>query len=167
MSLASVDEWLEFTNFAKKKLSLNHNYREIMKKISIVLAALILGSFVFNSCKGDESSGELTTQKKLQHRWGLVDIRDINYVGSTTTVDYIDTVVHGPGNFLEFSTNANAYITIDGQSDTVKYRIVNDQTLEFDGDVFTIDVLTSSSCIFTFKEREEPPFYDNIITLKR
>jgi hypothetical protein len=140
-----------------------------MKKF--LISALLFATF-FYACKEDDTVIEepiiaLTTAEKIQHKWDLVSIIDHNYVGTSTTLDYKDTIVIGAGNFMDFRSDNKVYSSMDGDLDTVPYQIVNDQTILFDGDVFTISSLTTTDFIFKYEERTDDPYFDNIVTLSR
>lgn len=141
-----------------------------MRKTLLIAALILVGAFCFTACNDDETGGEtteLTTAEKMQHRWNLDCIKDITYKGSTTDLDYIDTVVSGAGDYIEFKGDNKAYMKIDGDMDTVAYDIVNDQTFNFDGDVFTISTLTSSQFEAVYKERVDTPYFDNVVKMSR
>lgn len=139
------------------------------KSISILTAFIAL----FVSCKKEESKSSstetpLTTAQLVQNKWSLVNVLDINYVGATTTIDYIDTlVVGGPDDYIDFRTNNLAYLLAEGEYDTIPYSIVSDSKINLDGELLDIAKLTKNEFVISFSERTEVPYYDNVINLKR
>lgn len=138
-----------------------------MKKlIPIALLALVL----ISSCKEDDTPDTTkteTTAEKIQHTWNTTSIMDYNFVGASTTLDYIDTFDLGTNATIDFRTNNKAYVNFDGDMDTTDYQIVNDQTINFDGDVFTINTLTATEFKLTYAERTDTPYYDNVLIMNR
>ncbi len=139
-----------------------------MKKLFPLLAIMLVA---FAACKDDDTSTtpepELTTAQKIQHKWNIDNIIDINYNGQTTTVESRDTFPPVTGDYIHFLANNTAEFKFDGDTDDVDYKIVNDQTLEFDGDVFTIVTLTESLFVFRYEDRASDPYYDNYVYLSR
>jgi hypothetical protein len=141
-----------------------------MKKALLILT---LGFGLLASCKKEDTTSSnntstLTTAQKIQNKWNFVSVMDYNYVGASTTLDYIDTLAIGTaGDYLDFRTNNKVYISVSGEMDTLDYSIVGDTKLIFDGEVYDITKLSTSDFVFTFSERTDPPYYDNVIVLKR
>ncbi|MCF8255161.1 MAG: hypothetical protein K9H61_13290 [Bacteroidia bacterium] len=142
-----------------------------MKKALLILT---LGFGLLASCKKEDStttsnnSSTLTTAQKIQNKWNFVSVIDYNYVGASTTLDYIDTLALGSaGDYLDFKTNNKVHISIDGEQDSLDYSIVGDTKLIFDGDTYDITKITANEFVFTYSERIDPPYYDNVIVLKR
>jgi hypothetical protein len=137
--------------------------------------SLIIALFVivfFNSCSKDEETTTTTPQttiQKLQHKWNLVSINDIQYLGSSTT--QIDTIIsYGlPGDYIDFRTDNFAYVRIAGDYDTLSYSFLNDTKILFSGDTLTINQLTATNLKLIYYGRETNPVnnYDNVITLNR
>jgi len=138
-----------------------------MKNINLFL---FIGLLVFASC-GDNATTPKeseTTAQKVQHRWTLVSVIDYNYVDSSTTIDYIDTIIaSNPANYVEFRADNTASAQIDGDQETFSYSILSDNRIVFDGDDFVITTLNANTFIMTYADREDIPYYDNVITLKR
>jgi hypothetical protein len=139
-----------------------------MKKL---IPILFLAVIAFTSCKDDgttpdDTTTTLTTAEKIQHTWNITSIMDFNFVGATTTLDYIDTVDVGTST-VDFRVGNMAYINLDGDLDTVDYQVINDQTIKFDGDVFDINTLTTSEFKVTYSERTDTPYYDNVVLFNR
>lgn len=139
-----------------------------MKKLFPLLAIMLV---TFAACKDDDTTTtpdpELTTAQKIQQKWNIDNIIDINYEGMTTTVESRDTFPPTTGDYIHFLTNNTAEFRFDGETDNVGYKIVNDQTLEFDGDVFSIVSLTEKTFVFKFEDRSGDPYYDNYVYLSR
>ena len=139
-----------------------------MNKLIILSISMMV---LFASCSKDKtntSTPETTTQK-LQHKWNLVSIEDIQYLGtSTTQIDNINS--YGvAGDSIDFSANNKAYLRIAGGNDTLLYSVLNDTKLIMDSDTFTINNLTASALKLTYYGRETSPVnnWDNVITLSR
>lgn len=131
---------------------------------------IILSMVFFSACKKDNSTTTptLTTTQKIQNKWSIVSVMDYNYVGASTTLDYIDTTYVGTSaDYIEFRADNKTYGFVAGGFDTSQYTILSDTKMLFDGDTFTINNLTSSDFKFTYYERKQNPYYDNVITLKR
>jgi hypothetical protein len=133
---------------------------------------ICLSAIVFlTSCSKDETPTPTpqTTIQKLQHKWNLVSINDIQYLGSSTT--QVDTIIsYGlPGDYMDFRTDNFAYVRIAGDYDTLSYSFLNDTKILFAGDTLTINQLTTSDLKLTYYGRETNPVnnYDNVITLNR
>lgn len=139
-----------------------------MKKL--IPLALITLLFV-SSCKEDDDTVDdpktETTAEKVQHVWNISSLMDFNYKGSSTTLDYIDTFDIGTNSTVDFRADNKAYVNLEGEMDTSDYSIVNDQTIEFDGDIFTINTLTASEFKVTFAERTDTPYYDNVLIMNK
>jgi hypothetical protein len=139
-----------------------------MKKILTICISIII-SFV--SCTKDNTNSTIqeTTIQKLQHKWNLISIKDIQYVGSSTI--QIDTIIdYGvPGDYIDFSINNLAYMRIAGSKDTVAYSLINNNKIILDADTFTVNNLTSSNLQMTYYGREKNPVnnWDNVIILSR
>jgi len=150
-----------------KKITINIIQQE-MKKILIALFVILgFASSCNDDSPADEPTTQLTTAQKVQNNWTIDLIWDVVYDSTSTTVDYNDTIISGSGNTMDFRSDNKAYVVWDGDMDTIDYQIVNDQTLEFDGDVFTITSLTTSEFVFVYKERNDDPYFDNYVRLKR
>lgn len=139
-----------------------------MKKlIPIVLLTLVF----ISSCKEDDETPDTTktetTAEKIQHTWNITSSMDFNFVGASTTLDYIDTLVIGSNGTIEFRADNKAYEHTNGERDTIDYQIVNDQTINFGGDVFTINTLNATEFKFTYAERTDTPYFDNVLILNR
>jgi hypothetical protein len=152
----------------------DYNNKNPTTKMKKTLLILTLGFGLLASCKKEDSTTNsstttpLTTAQKIQNKWNFVSVMDYNYVGASTTLDYIDTLAIGTaGDYLDFRTNNKVYISVSGQMDTLDYSIVGDTKLIFDGDTYDITKLSTSDFVFTFSERTDPPYYDNVIVLKR
>lgn len=136
------------------------------KLIALALFAVV----VLASCKEDDTAVDptpKTTAEKVQHKWNLTSIFDINYVGSTTTIESIDTIDIGVGGYLDFRSDNKVYMNIDGDLDTSDYQIINDNAISFDGDAFKITTLTDTEFKLTYEERTDTPYYDNVVTMNR
>ncbi|MBK7763709.1 MAG: hypothetical protein IPI46_10110 [Bacteroidetes bacterium] len=138
-----------------------------MKKIlfSICIVSLMCAC----GKKSTTPSNSLTTLQKLQNNWNLINISDIQYVGSSTTV--IDTIINYglSGDYVNFNSNGKAYYRIAGSYDTVNYNLINDTQILFDGDTFTVNSLTTTDMVMTYYGRETSPVnnWDNVLVLKR
>lgn len=141
-----------------------------MRKSILIVTAFIA---LFVSCKKEESKSSttetpLTTAQLVQNKWSLVNVLDINYVGATTTIDYIDTlVVGGPNDYIDFKPNNLAYLLAQGEYDTLTYSIVSDSKIILDDELLDIAKLTKNEFVISFSERTKAPYYDNVINLKR
>lgn len=140
-----------------------------MKKYFLGLAFIS----ILASCGKDKSNTTTTTPQttaqKLQYKWNLLSIQDIEYVGASTTI--IDTIIdYGvAGDYIQFNANNTAYYRIAASNDTVSYSIISDTKMIFDGDTFAINTLTSSDLVMTYYGRETNPVHnwDNKLVLKR
>ncbi len=139
-----------------------------MKNLNLFL---LIGLLAFASCGDDATTPKEeseTTAQKVQHRWTLVSVIDYNYVDSSTTLDYIDTIIgSNPANYVEFRADNTASAQIDGDTETFSYSILSDNMIVFDGDDFVITTLNANTFIMTYADREDIPYYDNVITMKR
>jgi hypothetical protein len=141
-----------------------------MKKTLLILA---LGSGLFVSCKKEEpkpsdNTTPMTTTQKIQQKWNLSSVIDIEYIGSSTTIDNIDTLVLGaPGDYADFRADNKVYISVTGEFDTLPYSILSDSKIVFDDQLFDISKLTTSQFEMKFSERIDTPYYDEIINFKR
>jgi hypothetical protein len=88
-------------------------------------------------------------------------------VGSTTTLDNIDTFDVGTSSTVDFRADNKTYMTLNGDFDTTDYQIVDDQNIIFDGDKFNIDALTKSEFKLTFTERTDTPYYDSVVLMNK
>ncbi len=139
-----------------------------MKK---VLFGLLVIS-ILASCGKDKTTTTTTPQttaQKLQYKWNLMSIQDIQYVGASTTI--VDTVIdYGMvGDYVQFNTNNTAYYRIAGSLDTVAYNLFSDTKMVFDGDTFSINTLTATDMVMTYYGRETNPVnnWDNVLVLKK
>jgi len=142
-----------------------------MKKF---FALLFLFGVLFSACNDDSDSDdnmdvatEKTTTEKIQNTWNIQTIVDVNYEGTTTTVESRDTLVSGAGNTMDFRSDNLCYAVFDGDFDTLNYQVLNDLTIRLDGDVFTINTLSDTEFEFTYEDRDGDPYYDNVIKLSR
>lgn len=139
-----------------------------MNKVLIISILIIC---FFASCSKDTTNSTLpqTTTQKLQHKWNLVSIKDIQYVGNSTT--QIDTIIdYGEvGDYMDFGSNNIVYMRIAGGNDSLMYSVLNDTKIILDSDTFTFNNLTSTDLKLTYYGRETNPVnnWDNVITLKR
>ncbi|MCB0735584.1 MAG: hypothetical protein KDC76_13460 [Bacteroidetes bacterium] len=135
------------------------------------LAFVILLSIAVSSCKEEDPTPEVTTKttaEKLQAKWGLVSVIDYNYIGMTTDLDGIDTVLIGGANdFVEYKSDGTYEFNVDGDQDVAAYKLVGDSKLIMDGDTFDITTLNETALILTYKDRESEDWYDNVVTLKK
>ncbi|MEN9339811.1 MAG: hypothetical protein RIQ62_1123 [Bacteroidota bacterium] len=137
-----------------------------MKKITLTALSLFA---LLSACKKDDTTTNtsLTTQQKIQTKWNFVANYDINYLGQTTNVDFIDTINGAAGDYVDFKSNNKAYISVGGIYDTIDYAILSDTKLLFDYDTFTINTLTLTNFQFTYADRISADYYDNVIKLSR
>lgn len=139
-----------------------------MNKVFILSLSILV---FFASCGKDKTNTTTTetTTQKLQHKWNVVSIKDIQYIGSSTT--QIDTIVdYGiAGDYIDFSNNNIAYTRIAGSNDTFLYSVINDTKIMFDFDTFTINTLSATDLKLTYYGREINPVnnWDNVLTLNR
>jgi hypothetical protein len=138
-----------------------------MKQITIILGI----SLLLFSCGKKTTTPPVTTEtttQKIQKKWNITNIKDIMYVGQQTTT--IDTTINNygvSGDYVEFQTNGKAVMHFFGGTDTVNYSIISDTKLTFDGDEFTINTLNQTDFVFTYYNRTDPDYYDNVVILKR
>lgn len=138
-----------------------------MKKI---ITLSLIGMVAFTACNKKKTTDitPLTTAQKVQNKWNLVMVTDNVYTGTTTTLDYIDTLALGvAGDYIEFKSDNKAYTSFTGGKDTLPYTILSDNQMTLDGDTFAISTLTTSQFVLTFRDRSTNPWYDNVISLKR
>lgn len=140
-----------------------------MKKVLFSLLVIV----ILSSCGKDKTTTTTTTTQTtaqiIQNKWNLISIKDIQYVGSSTSI--VDTVYdYGMvGDYVQFNSNNTAYYKIAGSFDTVNYNLLSDTKMTFDGDTFTINTLTTSDMVMTYYGRETNPVnnWDNVLVLKK
>ena len=141
-----------------------------MKKVLFGLLVIsILASCGKDKTTTTTTTTPQTTAQKLQYKWNLMSIQDIQYVGASTTI--VDTVIdYGMvGDYVQFNTNNTAYYRIAGSLDTVAYNLFSDSKMVFDGDTFSINTLTATDLVMTYYGRETNPVnnWDNVLVLKK
>lgn len=136
-----------------------------MKKV-ILLSLVTIG--IFASCGKDKTTTNgSTTTEKIQKKWRMLNMQDIEYVGTTNVVDTITTFTYGTTDSIEFKTNNMAVYSYFGMIDSMPYQILSDAKMIIDGDTFAINTLTANDFVMAYYNRVDTPHYDNIITLKR
>ena len=143
-----------------------------MKSLKTALV-ITLTALSILSCKKDDKTTtsptpSQTTTQKVQYKWTFVSAIDFNYVGTTTTLDYIDTIAVGdPGDYVEFRTDNKAYLYTLTTYDTLEYSVINDNLMVFNSDTFNITVLTANDFTLTYSERTVSPYFDNVIKMRK
>lgn len=124
---------------------------------------------IFASCGKDSTttSTPSTTTQKIQKKWRIINSQDINYLGTSTTVDTIIDNIPAISDSIEFKADGKAYYTWFGAPDTVSYSIISDTKIIFDGSEHTINTLDANNFVSTYYERVDTPYFDNVLILKR
>ncbi|MFT4522792.1 MAG: hypothetical protein ACI8ZN_001744 [Bacteroidia bacterium] len=139
-------------------------------KLKNILPLTLLLLIAIPSCKDDDDKVDVTkptTVELVQNIWNIHSVIDYNYVGKSTTLDYIDTILIGNAGTFDFRSDNRVYAYVLGDYDTSAYAVINDGLIDFDGEAYEITSITSSQFVLTFKERTEDPYFNNVVTLKR
>lgn len=130
------------------------------KFVFFTLLALILSPI--NSCKKDEDP-PTKTELLTDGIWEGVSIK--GYINNV--LDYTESITHYTFDFIMDNTLVVTDTEVN-DVDIIAWSFASNKTqIIFDGDIFTIEKLTSASLIFSYTQIDEDETSKEVITLKR
>lgn len=135
-------------------------------KRSYLIAGLLFTT-LFVSCKKDDDTTPAKTKKELiQQKW-IVDKQ--TYIGFDGISDYDSTTYAGTAtDYIDFRNNGFVYSSFQGEYDTLSYSIINDDSINIDGDAFRITTLTENNfSIYHYETATDHSFEKVWLDLKK
>jgi hypothetical protein len=124
-----------------------------MKKIVLSLCAVVL---VIVACKKDKEEAvppvvAKTTAEKVLGKWGLTSIVTNSFYSNSS---HINTTNGTASDYLDFKSNGKVVInfSIAGAPDTLSYSVINDSTINMDGDINKIKEITDTKFVIYNKD---------------
>src|SRR5690606_36876592 len=134
-----------------------------MRKNGSLLFALLAITFIIGTTS---CSKEKRTQNKISGKW---DIEKSAYkITEGNTVIDEDTIMHNPGDYIEFNKDGSYEAVIDGDSESGTYKIIGDDQIQIDNeDIATIEKLSNSELTLYNQYTEQDWLYENRIYLTK
>jgi hypothetical protein len=111
-----------------------------MKTIKI-FSLLIAAAAGFSACENDNDDVTQTTQQQLQNSWAVDSVSVKSFTDSLdTSITYVGTAA----DYYDFRNDNNLYVKIGPVTDTLPYSLINDQTINIDGDSAQIETLSAN-----------------------
>lgn len=144
-----------------------------MKK---VLFTIVTCAALFTACKKDKVEETpvvvvppaKTVAQKITAKWGVTTIADNDYYSNTSHTTSYSGIA---SDYLDFRSNGKLYIQLAPYGkDTISYNLVNDSTINLDGDLYKIPTITDTKFVMYYKEiTSNTPlnFYETTITLAK
>ncbi len=129
-----------------------------MKKLLLFVAIATMA--LFSACKKKDVEPEVpvvpvviptTVAQKIIAKWGITSFVVNNYYSNA---DHINTVNGSASEYLDFRSNGKLYINFNtiGGLDTLQYNLVNDSTINIDGDINKIKEITDTKFVIYSKD---------------
>lgn len=109
-----------------------------------------------------------TVAQKITAKWGITTIADNDYYSNTS---HMTTYTGVASDYLDFRSDNKLYIqTVPYGRDTLSYNLVNDSTMNLEGDLFKIQTISDTKFVMFYKETYSTTpleYYTSTITLAK
>lgn len=126
-----------------------------MKKL--LLSSAILAVLIISACK--KSNNSSTASPSLMGKWGVVSVSDTMVINGS--VLYSDNYMGTPSDYLEFRSDGKAHAFINGNDNTVDYQLQGSDKVIIDGQLYSIQVLTTTNCRLYYNDYTDANNYSH------
>lgn len=132
-------------------------FRNSRKLIGVAIVAILAFA-----CKKDK---ETPASEKVLGKWQLVQSI---YQYKSGVFEIKDTTHGTADDYVEFRSDGTVYTRIDGDVETVDYKVLSNTSMVIDGDTGTISKLSASELVYFYQDNNTPGTFRRLdISLKR
>lgn len=121
---------------------------------------LVTSLFLFFMIGCHRTDKTKTPSELLPQKWLVNYFSKVNY-DNNGNISSIDTLVWGNGSdYVDFTNKPWAYMHFSNVHDTVPYNLLSTNTLLFDQDTMSIQLINETTLQYLQSHRSTQPYYD-------